>query len=117
MKKITLILLIGVILLSCNKDDDETVTEINIDILNTENYEYNVGSFGIEDGARINIQAEHYEISELNRDTVSQIIYMYKPQIGYVGSDFVEIRTARGSDGSNEGSNIDYVKITFEVTE
>ena len=116
MKKTLLILILAIITFSCS-NDDENVTEIKIDILNTEVYEYNVGSFGIEDGARINVQAENFEISELNRDGNGQIIYKYQPQIGFVGSDFVEIRTARGSDGSNEGNDINFVKIRFNVTE
>ncbi len=73
MKKTLLILILAVITLSCSKDD-ENVTEQSVDISNTEIYEYDLGSFGIEDGARINIQAENYEISELNRDNFSQII-------------------------------------------
>ncbi|MCK0132671.1 hypothetical protein MWU59_14305 [Flavobacteriaceae bacterium F08102] len=122
MKKVLFILLTAGILFSCNKDDDniprEEVIEKNITLKKTENYEYDLGSFGFEEGAWIQTQAKHFEISEVERDiNFNQIIYRYKPALGYIGKDYVEIKTGRGSDGASPSTEIEIIKITFNVTE
>jgi len=120
MKKLFIVFILTGILFSCSNDDDpnnQMISE-NIDLLNTEDYEYDLGSFGDEEGAEIITQAEHFDISELNRDVdTGKILYQYKPQEGFVGSDFVEITTNRGSDGASSGNDITTVKIKFNVTE
>ena len=115
MKKVSIILILSIILFSCSKDDDINVTTENISISNTETYEYDLGGFGDEDGARISKQAEHFEISELNRNET--IIYTYKPEEGFIGSDLVKIDIITGSDGSSSGKVSKIVEIKFNVTE
>ena len=121
MKKILLGLIIIGILISCNNDDDNSNTEIiteNITISNSENYEYDLGGFGDEEGAGIKTQSEHFEISELERDfDTGQIIYKYKAETNYVGTEYVEITTGRGSDGASPNTQNTIVKITFVITE
>lgn len=115
MKKIFLISILTFSLISCSNDDDVNVTSENINISNTETYEYDLGGFGDEDGARISKQAEHYEISELNRNET--IVYIYKPAEGFTGSDLVKIEIITGSDGSSPGNVSKIVEIKFNVTE
>ncbi len=104
---------------SCS--DDDTNTEViaeNVVISNTESFTYNLGGFGDEEGASIRTQAGHFEVSELERDFNSgQVIYTYQPLAGYVGTDFVEISAARGSDGASANTEITLVKITFNIRE
>src|SRR5690554_4602418 len=115
MKKASIILILSIILFSCSKDDDINITTENISITNTETYEYDLGHFGIEEGARISKQAEHFEISELNRNET--IVYTYKAEEGFVGSDLVKIEIITGSDGSSSGKVSEIVVIKFNVTE
>lgn len=115
MKTINLILILTILLFSCSNDDDINVTTENITIANTETYEYDLGGFGDEDGARISKQAEHYELSQLNRNET--IIYTYKPQEGYLGSDKVKIEIITGSDGASYGKVSKIVEINFNITE
>tara|TARA_R100001369_G_scaffold75871_4_gene104945 strand:+ start:1238 stop:1585 length:348 start_codon:yes stop_codon:yes gene_type:complete len=115
MKKICLIVGLTIIFFSCSKDDDVNITKENISISNTEAYEYDLGGFGDEDGARISQQAEHHEISELNRNET--IIYTYKPKENFLGSDLVKIEIITGSDGSSSGSVSKIVEIKFNITE
>ena len=120
MKKVFIAFILTGILFSCSNDDNSNNQMIieNIDLLNTENYEYDLGSFGDEEGASITIQAEYFEISDLKKIVnSSKIIYQYVPQEGFVGSDSVEITTNRGSDGASSGNDISTVKVKFNVTE
>ncbi len=114
MRNAFLIFVLTMCMVSCSGDDIDVTTE-NISLLNTETYEYDLGAFGIEDGARISKQAEHYEISELNRNET--IVYTYKPANGFTGSDQVRIEIITGSDGASAGSVSSIVEIKFTVTE
>lgn len=115
MKKVSLILILTIILFSCSKDDDINVATENVNISNNETYEYDLGGFGDEDGARISQQAEHFAVSELNR--AETIVYKYKPEEGFVGADSVQIEIITGSDGSSSGRVSRKVEIMFTVTE
>ena len=118
MKKIFLLFVLIGILSSCSKDDKENIIDQNVTIRNSENYEYDLGFFGDEEGAGIQTQADHFEISELNRDfSIGKVIYTYKPLSEYVGTDYVELITERGSDGSGSNPDRSIIKITFNVTE
>ncbi len=115
MKKI-LLLLICFSLISCDnifRDDDDIYPEtesihIDITINNSETYEYDLGEFGINEGAEIDFRGDHFDISELNRNNTGRIIYTYKPQSNYVGDDFVAITT-----GSNYSDGIVFTQETF----
>jgi len=118
MKKLFLLFILITFLIStsCSNDDDANpeVTILNITISNTETYSYNLGVFGDEEGAGINIQAEHFEISETNRNPeTEEINYNYKPEINYKGSDFVEISRSYGWPNAI----VSYLRINFEVTD
>ena len=115
MKNIFLVLVLSCSLFSCSSDDDVNVTTENVSISNSEIYEYDLGAFGDEDGARISKQAHHYEISELNRNAI--IVYTYKPEEGFSGLDFVKIEITTGSDGSGSGSVSKIIEIKFTVNE
>lgn len=115
MKKASFVLILSIILFSCSKDDEVHVTTEHINISNTETYQYDLGQFGFEDGAIISKQAEHYELSELNRNET--IIYTYKSQEGYLGSDKVKIEIITGSDGSSSGKVSKIVEINFNISE
>ena len=123
MKKISLttfLLMVFTCFISCNSDDnnsDAEIVKVNATISNSEIYTYNLGSFGDEEGASIEKQAENFEISKLERNFPSgEIIYTYKPQSGFIRTDYVELKTSRGSNGASPNNNNSIVKITIKVT-
>lgn len=98
---------------SCTK---EKVSEINITIKNTDQYEY-VINVGDEEGASIKTQAKHHQISEIERDSSTgwNCEYTYKPLPNFVGTDFVELKVCTG--GKSTGcDNIEIKRINFNVT-
>ena len=120
MKSAIFLLMITGAFLSCTGDDTikQRIIRENVSLANTENYEYNLGSFGDEEGAQILTQAAHFERSELEREiNTGLVIYRYRPENGFTGSDFVEIRTGRGSDGASPDTEINLVRISFTITE
>ena len=121
MNKVFIILTIIGFLCSCSNDDDNIKTkeiEINVIINNSNTYEYYFGGFGDEEGAEIQIQAAHFEISELvEYSNDRQVVYKYRATSGYIGNDYVEIIAERGSDGSSPSTEIRILKITFNVIE
>ncbi|OGS70952.1 MAG: hypothetical protein A3F91_11015 [Flavobacteria bacterium RIFCSPLOWO2_12_FULL_35_11] len=116
----TILLMVFSCFISCSSDDNQSVGEIikvNTTISNSEIYTYNLGSFGDDEGAAIQKPAENFEISKLERNFPSgEIIYTYKPQSGFVGTDYVELKTSRGSNGASPNTNISIIKITIKVT-
>lgn len=90
-----------------------------VELRNSVIYEYKIGEFGDEEGARITKQAEHYTISEIVRNSSNrwQPVYRYKSEKDYVGTDYVEIETRRGSDGASPNTEIEWIKIQFIVTD
>ena len=118
MKKIFLIL-ISVICFSCTRDDDGTPTpkiEENVFISKSENYNYQIGFLGDEDGVEITQQAQHFEISRVVRNNnTGEVIYNYKPQSDFIGSDSVELSVTTYAVGLNRSSTVRIVKIIFQV--
>lgn len=106
---------------SCSKSDDDIKTKeikINVIINNSNTYEYHLGGFGDEEGAEIQIQAAHFEISKLvEYSDDRQTLYRYKPASGYIGQDYVEIISERGSDGVSPNNKITLLKISFNILE
>ena len=106
MKKIFLAftIMIGLgILASCKKanlDNDKQQTTTPT-IKKNELFQYEFGLIGIEDDISVSQQANHFETSELKRDSTGKIIYTYKPSLNYVGTDKVEI-----SLGISDGATI-----------
>lgn len=116
----TILLMVFAFFISCSSDDnnsDGEIIKVNTTISTSEIYTYNLGSFGDEEGAFIEKQAENFEISKLERNFPSgEIIYTYKPQSGFTGTDYVELKTSRGSNGASPNTNISILKITIKVT-
>ncbi len=75
-------------------------------------YEWAVGDFGVREGCRILTQAQHFKISELNKNN----IYRYEPEENFTGTDVVEIETETSSKDGLTG-HITVYKIVFTVTE
>lgn len=121
MNKVFIILTIIGFLCSCSNDDDTINTkkiEFNVIINNSNTYEYHLGGFGDEEVAEIQIQAAHFELSELiEYSNNRQIVYKYKSSPGYIGNDYVEILVERGSNGTSPNTHITVIKITFNVLE
>ncbi len=115
-----LIILVFTCFMGCSNDDnnsDEEIIKVNATISNSEIYTYNLGSFGDEEGASIQKQAENFEISKLERNFPSgEIIYTYKSRSSFVETDYVELKTSRGSNGTSPNTNISIIKITIKVT-
>ncbi len=122
----TLTLLIGLVTLfsSCKKDSDSntpdcdlpTSQEFNVKITANETYMFDLGIFGDEEGASISRQATHFSVSTVERDNNSgKIIYKYTPATNFVGTDEVQIKSERGSDGASPNTNITYTTIKFTI--
>jgi hypothetical protein len=120
MNKVFILLTIIGFLCSCSKDDDIKTKEIAINVIinNSNTYEYFFGSFGDKEGAEIQIQTAHFEISELiEYSSERQVVYRYRATSGYIGNDYVEIKAERGSDGTSPNTKNIILKITFNVVE
>ena len=121
MKKAILLLMFFGLLISCSKSDDKPeensiVEEVTIN--STEIFNYNLGYFGVEEGAFIQTHPENSDLSEIiEKELPGELIYQYKPQENFTGKDYVEIWTGRGSDGASPSTDIKIVKITLNVTD
>ena len=117
--KITLIICILLLTQSCKKDQvlNPDTNTINISIKSGALYEYDLGYFGDEEGAHISQQATHFQISEIGRELgTGKVIYTYKSSANYIGSDGVEIKSERGSDGASPNDDITTTIIKFTIT-
>ena len=101
---------------SCNKNNaSQKIQTINATIKSDETYQYSLGSFGDEEGASITQQAVHYDTSKIDRNN-ALVFYRYKPMSNYTGTDEVEIKSERGSDGASRNNQISITKIKFTIT-
>ncbi|HZV69992.1 MAG TPA: hypothetical protein VFG10_10630 [Saprospiraceae bacterium] len=96
-------------------DKETLISEITIS--NSQTHFQDLNICGDEEGAVIEVQAEHVEESRIVRDITTGfcVFYFYKPEAGYTGKDFVRIRTNTGSNGASKGQT-KYVEINFTVT-
>ena len=117
--KLSLILICSLLLTNCSKNDEPENfdSELNITISNSDNYELDLMISGDEEGATIKTQAQHFQKSELIRDSSTNwsTVYRYTPLSNYTGIDFVEIETCTGGE-STGCSNVDIVRINFTIT-
>ncbi|HEY5393609.1 MAG TPA: hypothetical protein VIJ57_15905 [Hanamia sp.] len=123
MKKIfwLLTILFGLTFLiqSCKKDTttepiDQTITKT---LIANQSYEFDLGNFGYEEGASISKQATNFSISTLDREiNTGKVIYKYVPATNFIGTDEVEIKSARGSDGASPNNRIIFTTIKFTIT-
>ena len=121
MKKILKLSFIAICILSitnCNKEEMENVDrEVDMTINNSDDYEIDLMISGDEEGATIQTQAQHFQKSELIRDSSTNwsVVYKYEPLPNYAGMDFVEIETCTGGE-STGCSNVEIVRINFNIT-
>lgn len=120
--KYSVIILIAAfsILTGCEDISQKTVkTSFDIQLTKNQSYEYNTRIGGDEEGAVISIQATHFSISEIVRDNSTNFvaIYKYKPELDFMGTDMVEIKTSTGSDGASPSTNFEYITINFTISE
>lgn len=107
---------------SCKKDSTRELASEPISrtivqtIRSNQSYQFDLGNFGFEEGASISKQATHFSISSVDRiiDT-GKIIYTYIPATNFIGTDEVEIISARGSDGASPNNKLVYTTIKFTV--
>jgi hypothetical protein len=107
MKRFILVLLICLSLTSCAElfldedinypESDDPITSFEINVGNNSAEGNNIvksslGNYRDDQSASFKLQAQHYQISRLerNQDT-GEIIYVYQPKQGFAGEDYVEI--------------------------
>lgn len=123
MKKISgiLVVLFGLALVmqSCKKNSTIYTASgtIHAAIKVNQSYQYDLGGFGIEEGAEISKQATHFLISTIGRSAnTPNIIYRYVPAVNFVGTDEVELQSSKGSNGLGASNKITYTTIKFTIT-
>jgi hypothetical protein len=118
---LTLIILIALLTFSqgCSKEDivihspdTNTVT-----LSRNKTYHFDLGYFGDEEGASISRQANHFIVSKTDRDiTTGKIGYTYTPALNFSGTDEVELKSMRGSEGASANNNIIITTIKFNIS-
>ena len=88
----------------------------HITISHTQSFEYSLGSFKEQD-IRLKTQAKNFEASEFILNKSNTITYTYKPEMGFVGSDVVEIIISRDPDEEDSSIDVCLIKIEFNVIE
>ena len=113
----SLITLIGFLILvqGCNNNEPTPSNTLNMTLKTDATYQFDLRYFGDEEGATISIQPKHFEVSKIDRDINSgKVIYTYVPSIGFTGTDSVELKSMRGSNGAS-ANNITIVVIKFKI--
>ena len=123
MKKISGILVVlfglAIVMQSCKKNSTAYTASdtIHAAIKANQSYQYDLGGFGIEEGAQISKQATHFLISTIGRSgNTPNIMYNYVPAVNFVGTDEVELQASKGSNGSSANNIITYTTIKFTIT-
>jgi len=113
---LTIIFCILTITQSCKKDKSNKTIHATINANGT--YQYDLGNFGDEEGARISRQATHFQVSKIEIDTInySKYIYTYIPTQNYIGTDEVELTSEKGSDGSGPNTEITITIIKLTIS-
>lgn len=105
--------------LSCTKEEPaiSTIHTISVPLGRNETYRYDLGLFGDEEGAVIRKQASHFLVSQAVRDIATgKIVYTYTPAPDYAGTDEVELKSMRGSDGASANNEITITTIQFTIS-
>ena len=116
MKKIILLLLICLSFTSCAElfldddinypESDNPITSFEINVGNNSAagnniVESSLGTYNQDQYAAFKLQAQHYQISRIERNQeTGEITYLYQPQQGYVGQDYVEILAPTDRNGN-----------------
>ncbi|GAT62660.1 hypothetical protein [Paludibacter jiangxiensis] len=115
-----LFILLGLLIViqSCQKDTSMNQTNtVQVSISKNQTYNYDLGSFGDEEGASISKQALHYLICKTDREVSSgKIQFTYVPEKDYIGADEVIINTSRGSDGASSGKYFSTIIFKINIT-
>ncbi|MEO6135917.1 MAG: hypothetical protein ABIP35_12235 [Ginsengibacter sp.] len=118
----TLIIGLATISQSCKKaNTNHSVTDpvkqpITETIKSNQKYQFDLGYFGREEVASISKQAIHFSFSSIDREAnTGKLIYTYIPATDFVGTDEVELKSARGSDGASANDQIILTTIKFTV--
>ena len=104
---------------SCKKDSTpKPMTQTIIQTLRAnQSYQFDLGNFGDEEGASISKQATNFSTSSVDREIYTgKVIYKYVPATNFVGTDEVEIKSARGSDGASLNNKLVHTTIKFTIT-
>ena len=85
---------------ACDRSGDAET--IFVSLRTSETYQFAMVT-GVEDGARIVSQAEHFSLSEIRRDSTTNwsAVYVYAPSAGFLGEDGVQLEITTGSDGAS----------------
>lgn len=104
-------------LVSCSKDEEPTKNydSIDVELSKNELFFYDTKNSGDEEGGRIIEQAQHFEASEVVRDTSFRLVYRYQPKEDYKGNDRVQIELSSGSDGASSSTHFKYITINFVI--
>ncbi|HZJ35960.1 MAG TPA: hypothetical protein VFD29_04990 [Gillisia sp.] len=114
MKKF-LFLFTGLVLISCSTDLadlEDTIIEESYTIESSESILLELGNSPVEGNVTISQQANFYKVSKIDRND-SGLIYVYTPEEGFTGMDFVEI--TRSDFEAAEVFNKTITKVTIEV--
>ena len=118
--KLFLLLLIVSFVWSCSKDETATPQGrvIEVSLKKSQSYTHDFKISGDEEGATIKIQARHCQSSELIRNASTNwcVVYQYKPDPGFTGTDYVEIETCTGGMGC-ACSKTEMVRFNFTITD
>ena len=108
---------LATILISFSCKKEESKQSVNQTLKMNEPFQYDLGNFGDEEGATISKQATHFSVSFLeNNFNTGKIVYHYKPDSNYAGTDVVIIRSARGSDGGDSSKNDKILLTSFRFS-
>jgi hypothetical protein len=117
-----LLLLVPLFLFSnCANNDDEKSTVLIFtpteSIGSSETLTYPLGDFGDKNLTTILTQASNAEVSELRiHESTGEVYYFYQPKAGFIGQDFVRLRTETGPLGSPQSETVWQANITIEVS-
>lgn len=122
MEKVNFIFIVIVFLLfsfGCQNTTDPNIKEEieNVSVSSSEVFEYKTGISGDEEIATIEEQPKNYEVSTIVRDSTTnwEAVYQYKPESGFQGTDYVELKLGTGSDGASSNNNIKLIKLNITV--
>ena len=120
MKSLLFLFPVLALLVSCKKEENkrtETYESFHVELSKNELYVYDTKNSGDEEGGSVVEQANHYQISEVVRDSTFRLVYRYQPEKDYAGKDSVLIMLSSGSDGASPSSVFEYITIRFTIME
>jgi hypothetical protein len=117
--KLSFVQLFLLFVFSCQSATDSNINKRvkRVTLNESEVFEYQTAISGDEELAIITQQPNHYEISEIVRDSTTEweAIYRYKPESGFQGTDQATIKLGTRSDGSSSNTNFELIEIEFTV--